>query len=1128
MSNQPVDYQQRQLCLDEGRSFSVRAPAGSGKTELLTQRVLKLLTKVQKPEEILCITFTRKAAAEMLDRILEGLKQAKTPPTDLSEHKLQSWTLASQVLQRDQELSWKLLQNPSRLRILTIDGLCARLTKALPTQSQFGSQPEIAQDPHPLYQLAVHRLLAQLEDKDDIASALSQLLTHLDNRVDVMEQLLIAMLARRDQWLSFIGTGGSVRDARLILEQGLKRLLQDELQQLTDQLLPYCSSFLAMADYAASNLQLEPKGTAIESCLGLVSLPENQRSALNQWRGLSELVLKKDGDWRQKVDKRSGFIAGTSKAEKEIAKQKKAEFYDLIEQLQAVPGLKERLQRVQILPADHYQDSQWQMLEALTLLLPNLVAQLLLVFAERGAVDYPQVTSAALTALGDDEFPTDLSLLLDYQIQHILVDEFQDTSSPQIQLLEKLTYGWQPGDGRTLFIVGDGMQSCYGFRDANVGLFLEARKHGIGQVSMTAADLSVNFRSQSGVVEWVNQIFAQAFPAEDDISRGAVSYENSNAFNPPLADPAVSVDVFLDFPDRQAEAQRILELVNQAWQQDPQQSVAILVRNRNHLKEILPCLRQAGLRWQATDLDSLASRMWVVDMVSLLRARLNPADRIAWLAILRAPWCGLGNADLLAVAGKEGLEHCIWSRLQQYQQLPLSADGQQRVARLVAILNQCWQQRRRKPLRLEIESCWLALGGPATLNSQSQRQDIDQLLQLIESHDCGGALKDDCQFQRDLEKLFAAPDSDGDPRLQVMTIHKSKGLEFETVILAGLDRAPRADEKRLLMWQQRLTCDGKQDLLLGPLAATGEDQDPLYQYLKQEQQLKNQMEGTRLLYVGATRAIKRLHLVSHLNCDSKGKPRAPSQQALLSAIWPYVKEQATLHQCEEDLTMETESRKLTSIRRLPGHFQLPELDQSSPLSAPPSFNSETEGPNLPEQNWQELPRHIGTLTHRILQQMVLNPELMCDPLRFEQFKPGWHSQLRQMGVTPQEANQAVSQIDQLLRNVLEDSRGRWIINQDHQHSACELELTYFNGFQAQQMVVDRTFVDDQGNRWIIDYKTAMAHGDSFSQFVSEEVERYKPQLTGYARAFLAMENRPIRAALYFPDSGHFEEVDLDV
>ena len=134
-------------------------------------------------------------------------------------------------------------------------------------------------------------------------------------------------------------------------------------------------------------------------------------------------------------------------------------------------------------------------------------------FREEGAVDFTEVSLRALKALGTEQEPTDLTMRLDARIEHILVDEFQDTSLSQYALLHRLTAEWQPGDGRTLFCVGDPMQSIYRFRQAEVGLFLQAHERGIGHLTLEFVRLSVNFRSAAGIVEWVNHAFDNIFPS---------------------------------------------------------------------------------------------------------------------------------------------------------------------------------------------------------------------------------------------------------------------------------------------------------------------------------------------------------------------------------------------------------------------------------------------------------------------------------------------------------------------------------------------------------------------------------------------------------------------------------------
>src|SRR3546814_8034735 len=122
------------------------------------------------------------------------------------------------------------------------------------------------------------------------------------------------------------------------------------------------------------------------------------------------------------------------------------------------------------------------------------VAQLHLRFAETGEVDITEIAQRAAQALGSADDPGELLLKLDASIRHLLIDECQDTSLTQIHLLATLTAGWQPGDGRTLFLVGDPMQSIYRFRKAEVGLFLQAAEDGVGEIAPTFLQLTDNFR----------------------------------------------------------------------------------------------------------------------------------------------------------------------------------------------------------------------------------------------------------------------------------------------------------------------------------------------------------------------------------------------------------------------------------------------------------------------------------------------------------------------------------------------------------------------------------------------------------------------------------------------------------
>ena len=153
------------------------------------------------------------------------------------------------------------------------------------------------------------------------------------------------------------------------------------------------------------------------------------------------------------------------------------------------------LVEIRTLPEPAYSDEQWGRVREVAQVLVLAAAELDQVFREQGAADFPAVSLAALRALGSAEAPTDLALRLDYRLQHILVDEFQDTSSAQLELVRLLTAGWQAGDGRSVFCVGDPMQSIYGFRQAEVRAFLELAEEGIGELRFDVQRLRDNFRS---------------------------------------------------------------------------------------------------------------------------------------------------------------------------------------------------------------------------------------------------------------------------------------------------------------------------------------------------------------------------------------------------------------------------------------------------------------------------------------------------------------------------------------------------------------------------------------------------------------------------------------------------------
>ena len=167
-----VDSAQRQMALDPTQSFIVSAPAGSGKTGLITQRVLRLLCSVENPEEILSITFTRKAAGEMSSRIHRALQAAAYEPRPSDAYEAQTWDIAAKAVERNRQLGWNLLEMPGRLRIQTIDGFCRYIASQFALETKLGALPEPSEQPALHYELAARNFLQKIEDDSQLGEQL--------------------------------------------------------------------------------------------------------------------------------------------------------------------------------------------------------------------------------------------------------------------------------------------------------------------------------------------------------------------------------------------------------------------------------------------------------------------------------------------------------------------------------------------------------------------------------------------------------------------------------------------------------------------------------------------------------------------------------------------------------------------------------------------------------------------------------------------------------------------------------------------------------------------------------------------------------------------------------------------
>ena len=958
------DQAERDQALDPVRSFIVEAPAGSGKTGLLVQRFLRLLSSVERPESVVAMTFTRKAAAEMKKRIVDALEDAANPtPEAIEPFKRQTRDLATAVLKHDQAKNWKLREDPSRLQIQTIDSLCALLTRQMPVLSEFGGFGEVIEEASELYLRAAREMLVSLaEGPDDSKSLFRSMVLHFDNDISRLENQIVKMLSKRDQW-----------------------------EHLT----------------AASDTKL------VRECCELLQRAEDS---------------------------------------------------------------------------------------------------LRLVFQRAGKVDFTEIARAARRALGKPEQPSDLLYSLDYRLQHLLVDEFQDTSRSQFELVKALTEQWSLDDNHTLFLVGDPMQSIYRFREADVGLFLKCwEEERIGGVQLNPLRLKTNFRSTAAILKWVETNVAPMMP-EDDAAKGAVQFRTSSSGRQTKGTPP---RVIAHIEDRGAEeADEIVRIIGR----NQQRTVAILVRSRNQTTHILPALRKANIAYEAIDIELLRDQQHIIDLLSLTRALINVADRVSWLACLRAPWCGLTLADLSALAeGKR--DQLILDLLSDPEIIArLSVEGRWRAVRVQEILTDAVARIGRMPLRNLVEETWQALGGMAAISENNEREDIATLLRLINESEEGGVIRDFSLLNKKLEFLFARP-AVTDSKVVIMTIYQAKGLEFDVVLLPQLHRKVRSYENELLVWTEE---DG--GLAIAAMPQTGV-REPAYDAITEIVKLRDDNESRRLFYVACTRAIEELHLIGSVDTkQDRTQCKTPGSGTFLRLLWdnnPQIQEEfmgilrrhVVSQQTSFSFNAPSSSNKVP-LRRLPINWRAPALAKN--IQAGEVVRHAVASQRQVSYHWVgDTSRHAGTVVHELLKRIAEEGIAHWNPSRVASMTSYIESELLRLGVPLEEKKSATSDVLRAVTNTLKSQRGRWILS-PHANAQSEWAIGGLVNTSLVSGTVDRAFRDEQGAYWIIDFKNSEHEGGHVADFLANEKQRYQPQLEQYATVVSRLVQLPVSLGLYFP------------
>jgi ATP-dependent exoDNAse (exonuclease V) beta subunit len=899
---------------------------------------------------------------------------------------------------------------------------------------------------------------------------------------------------------------------------------------------------------------------------------------------VANLVMKDDGEIRLSVDKRHGFPAG--------AKNEKSRVLALARAVESIAGLKTALHAVRELPPARYSDEEWEIVRAGFTLLYLATGQLQVAFAEAGAADFIAVAQAALRVLRDEDGePTDAALAIAEGIRHILVDEFQDTSRRQHELIRALVSAWPDQAVRTLFVVGDPKQSIYFFRAADAELFPRVQSLGIelrgGEaLALDGARLTSNFRTAPELVAALNGIFAKVFAGDDS---SGVRFVASEPFRPPTPGKRVPFHLHLSWvPEsprrnsagnesakrqaedaredaRQLQVEEIVELIRghqerieEARARGDKYRVAVLGRARNSLAPIAAALREAAIRFRAVDLEPLAGLPEVRDVLALGRAILNPQDRLAWLGALRAPWCGLRLDELHQLAGADDpnlKKRTIPSLLRERASL-LSAEGRAGVERVLHAVDEAARFRAAEPtarMGTWMEQAWLRLGGDKCVTA-AQLVNTNVLWSCLDRIPGGEPGFLGPALDASLENLKAQPDpaAEEDCGVQLLTIHKAKGLEFEVVIVPDLHVRCAPTRQPMFSWLERGLAepddaDEITEFLVAPFQTRGADKGKAKAWVDREYHQRERQENRRILYVAATRAREELHFFARPAYKMKDGAYELSEpkESLLETAWPALEREVrarfgewTSSRKEAEVYAIAAGAESVAVMPKPAIlFRLPADFQPQFISRTPGAQAEMVGAGATDLYRRHegglASRALGTAVHALLEELA-RLRMSCGPMeaatRLRAAVPGAAARARAAGLPFDQAETLASQALEIVLRASRDPIAAWILS-PHPDSASEARWTGVIGNQLRTVQVDRVFrsgeapgSDADNTWWIVDWKTAHADDPDAREALPRLRELFAPQLDLYGGVLrkLRGQDASICAGLYYPRMLQFD------
>ena len=1056
LTQQPSDHQVRKKALGQG-SFIVQAPAGSGKTSLLVKRFLNRLLEVKSPKEVLALTFTNKAAAEMAQRLKEALEgkskdnEIKKIVEKISKHALKNKWDEGYI---------------DTLMVMTIDKLALRLIKQTPILSSSGVNFLTDEDPDDLYRETIRETITSNAENH-------LLFKYFDYDYHKLTEQLLALISKRDQWLPIVS--GLLRSDDKNIEEIYGTYYTNELNiWVEEKIKPNFTNedlkeLEIIVNYSADNKNIDRK--------------DKLRSSINYefWFYIRDLILTKSGKQiRKKIDTSSGFPAtNVGKEIKErllkLIKLKNNKFNILIDFF----NVTYHKNIVDIYP----------LITPFCLLLIDMVTRLNEKFKERRIIDFTQIMGNAVEVLRDTHLP----LILDQNISHILVDEFQDTNESQLIFIELLTQNFAGNPEKSFFAVGDPMQSIYRFRKAEVEIFSRVQKNGISDLKLTSLFLKVNFRSNKNIIDWLNNSFSKAFPLIDDSDEGSVPYSSCESSNNNLEGGmeliALTCDTKSKTAQYEAEALYVLNLIKDTRKSNPDASIAVLTRSKAHLNELITLInkKDSSIPIDAIEMSKILSNQTFQDILCLTKALFDFSDRTNWIAALKSPWCGLSINDLVLLFEKDH-KSLVWELINNIDNTSrLDKNSARRLRSFVEVIRENIQYRGRISHRYFVEGIWRQLNGEKSMVDSNDIQNIDLFLELLE--EASEILSIDfIKLERLIENKFISKTSIQKNSIKFLTIQRSKGLEFDHVIIPNLNKRTRNEESDLVLYDKSTLS----------IKNPGSDKN-LHSYHAYKERKRLDNEKIRLLYVAMTRAKNKCYLIGTVK--KEGDLVIPNSGTFMNILWPFFSDKFTEIATPED---ENSFEKfIPKLRRLNDNFY------SGDKRYKRSIDTEELSFCYPNMS-TDIQRFTGNIVHKYLEIIVKKQldidKILCNKLDYtESLYLGKNFKKKDIKI-------GLNLVKKSLEMLKKTSDGRWILNR---YLADNSEVSYLleSNNTTTQHIPDRSFIEND-IQWIIDYKTPF----SPIKNLAVEAKKHLPQLRLYETIF-KRNKRVIQKAIYFAPQG---------